>query len=277
MRQSVSSIMNQKNAFQALTSLAPHWLKSNAVAGKILKHGSAALTQLGTRHLLYDNEVSIVSGLLARLNKPASLKDIHQLQDECRHLFPSQKFLYYSSRELVLYPLVRLLKPRHIVETGCAWGGSAAYLLAALQKNGSGHLVSIDLPAGDTVQHKAMGISEAQIGQLIPQDLRGAWTLIVGDARVHLPKILAETDAEIFIHDSLHTATHQAFEYETARSLMREKSILASDDIRWNDSFFSFIRLHGLRAYAPLGNKNFGITLNDFDSEEKKCGLFREG
>jgi hypothetical protein len=82
-------------------------------------------------------------------------------------------------------------------------------------------------------------------------------------------------DADIFIHDSLHTTTHQTFEYETARSLMRNNTVIASDDIRANDSFPNFLRLHNLRGYAPLRQTNFGITVNQFDPYEIECGLFR--
>jgi hypothetical protein len=160
-------------------------------------------------------------------------------------------------------------------QTGCSWGGSAAFLLAALHKNAHGCLVSIDLPASETVQMKEVGVRNSDIGALIPSTLRSRWNLIIGDARSCLPKLLTETDADIFIHDSLHTTPHQAFDYETARSLMKNNTVIASDDIRWNDSFPNFLKLHNLRGYAPLSNRNFGITVNQFDPYDIKCGLFR--
>ena len=120
-----------------------------------------------------------------------------------------------------------------------------------------------------------MNTRKEDIGALIPDDLRESWDLVVGDARTALPKIFAAQSVDLFIHDSLHTATHQMFEYEVARSLMEEGAIIASDDTRWNASFVVFLKLHRLAGYAPLGNKNFGITVNHFDSYETTQGLFR--
>jgi hypothetical protein len=265
----------QKNFLQSLTPALPHWLKSSAVVGEGLKLGSSAGARLGLRRLLYASEAEIVLKILAALGRPSSAREVKDYQGECKSLFSPEQRLYFSSRELVLYPLVRILKPKTVVETGCAWGGSAAYLLAALQKNDSGTLISIDLPASDTIQHKEMGIREGEIGALIPAELRNRWKLVVGDARVWLPRVLVENEADIFIHDSLHTATHQAFEYQTARSLMKKDAVIASDDIRWNDSFPSFLRLHRLTGFAPLGDKNFGITVNAFVADEIQYGLFR--
>lgn len=45
----------------------------------------------------------------------------------------------------VLYALVRILKPSHVVEIGSLRGCSTAHLATALQVNGSGHLTAVDL------------------------------------------------------------------------------------------------------------------------------------
>jgi hypothetical protein len=45
-----------------------------------------------------------------------------------------------------IYAVVRILKPRAMVETGVANGKSSALILRALERNGSGRLYSVDLP-----------------------------------------------------------------------------------------------------------------------------------
>lgn len=250
-------------------------IKSNWLVNNALKVGCAITGSIIKSGLVYEETNSVVASILKAKNITVSEEEIRSYQEEIKTFFTPEQRLWCGDRHYILHPLIRILKPKVVVETGCAWGGSAAFILASLQKNGSGQLISIDVPASTVSQAKFMGIKEDQIGALIPESLRKNWKLVVGDARVMLPKVLAEVDADIFIHDSLHTTTHQAFEYVTARSLMRDNTIIASDDIRWNDAFRSFLKLHHLRGYAPLKEKNFGITVNSYGAYEKENTLFR--
>ncbi len=267
--------MNQKNLFQKITTAIPQRLKSGRITNGLLRFTSTALIRMGFSRIRYNDADQIVKTLLKSKSITAPLDDIRKLQEECRTLFEPEQRLQASPRESILYPFIRITKPHVVLETGCAWGGTAAFILAALKKNDSGKLISIDLPAAETVQMKHAGIKKSAIGALIPAALKDRWDLAVGDSRLLLPKILAEQSADILIHDSLHTTTHQTFEYEVARSLMKEGTIIASDDIRWNNSFAFFLGLHNLVGYAPLENKNFGVTVNAFDPYEKEMGLFR--
>lgn len=45
----------------------------------------------------------------------------------------------------LLYALVRLLKPQHILEIGTYEGGSVTHMAAAVAKNGSGHIITVDI------------------------------------------------------------------------------------------------------------------------------------
>jgi len=51
-----------------------------------------------------------------------------------------------AAEGLVLYGLVRALRPKYVVETGIATGVSTSFVCAALIENGFGNLYSIDLP-----------------------------------------------------------------------------------------------------------------------------------
>ena len=67
---------------------------------------------------------------------------------------------------IVLYGLVRALRPEFVVETGIATGVSTSFISAALIENGAGRLYSIDLPSeeaanrvypdGRGLQHSAL-------------------------------------------------------------------------------------------------------------------------
>ena len=88
-----------------------------------------------------------------------------------------------------LYAIMRTLKPRVAVETGVANGFSTAFALLALERNGEGHLYSVDFPrevGRDADEGFYQGIGKAGIppestsGWLIPEHLRGRWTLRLG-------------------------------------------------------------------------------------------------
>lgn len=173
---------------------------------------------------------------------------------------------------IMLYALVRELKPKVIVETGTAAGSGTALLLAAAFKNGNGRVISLDIPPKDGVLTMGSTVERKDIGYLIPEFLRQAWHYQEGDAKVTLPRILAEQDVGMFIHDSLHTRTHMAFEYAVARALMRHKTLIASDDILSNNAFDAFLATHRLTGYVQINYPNTGFVANLFDDEERSVG-----
>ena len=66
---------------------------------------------------------------------------------------------------------------------------------------------------------------------MIPWTDRDRWTLRVGDSRGVLTAVLSETGPlDIFLHDSLHTVTHQLWEYEQGWAALRSGGLLLSDN-----------------------------------------------
>jgi predicted O-methyltransferase YrrM len=171
------------------------------------------------------------------------------------------------------YGLIRELKPSIVVETGTSSGDSACLILAALNKNTNGKLISINLPAVAGQLTMDTTVKPSDVGCMIPEKYRDRWEYICGDAKEFLPKILTQNRADIFIHDSLHTRTHMLYELNVARALLPEGGIIISDDVLWNKAFVSFLESHNLHGIACESNPNLAITVNSFDDYEKSIGL----
>lgn len=121
---------------------------------------------------------------------------------------------------LAWYAIVRIVRPRTIVETGVYDGLGSIALLRALERNATegaeGTLLSFDI--GD------------RAGWLIPDFLRPRFRLIAGDAKETLPRVLAGQAVDLMIHDSLHRFEHETFEFETALEHAAPTILLVSDD-----------------------------------------------
>lgn len=152
----------------------------------------------------------------------------------------------------LLYGLVRHLQPEHVVETGVCNGASTAVLLQALEDNGAGSLVSIDLPdfVGDREPGAELweGKGQAKIpegrepGWMIPDRLRHRWRLVRGPSQEELEPVLEELRTiGMFVHDSEHSYECMTYEFETAYPRLCEGGILVSDDVTWNDAFIDFV------------------------------------
>jgi SAM-dependent methyltransferase len=134
-----------------------------------------------------------------------------------------------------IWCLVAHLQAETVVETGVAHGLTSRVILEGLNRNGKGHLWSIDLPAVDSALH-------SEIGMAVPRDMRSPWTYVQGTARERLPDVLSELGAlDLFIHDSLHTGRNQRFELESAWAALRPGGVAVIDDIDHSLAFRTFI------------------------------------
>ena len=127
------------------------------------------------------------------------------------------------------------LRPEIVVETGVAHGLTSRVILEGLNRNGKGHLWSVDLPAVDSALH-------SEIGMAVPESLRSRWSYVPGTARDRLPGVLAVLGAiDLFIHDSIHTGRNQRFELEHAWAALRPGGAAVIDDIDHSLAFQSFV------------------------------------
>ncbi len=153
---------------------------------------------------------------------------------------------------LFLYWLVRRLKPKTIVQTGVCNGLSSAFMMLALVKNGpDGKLYVIDLPAIFDPRDPAWTVANKVYGVVIPEGKASGWMVpdayrdrldvLIGDARLLLPKVVDELDSiDMFYHDSDHTYAHMMFEFREARRKLRPGGLIVADDISWNASLWEF-------------------------------------
>ena len=133
-------------------------------------------------------------------------------------------------RRLGWYALVRLTRPRLVVETGTDKGLGSLALARALQRNGQGRLVTIDI--------------NPDAGQLL-HGFPGPWELRIGDSL----QILRDLDepVDMFIHDSLHSREHEASELGAIESRLAEGSIALSDNSHVTDVLPTWAEAHQQR------------------------------
>lgn len=133
-----------------------------------------------------------------------------------------------------IWCLTRHLRPAKVVETGVAHGMTSRFILEALERNGAGHLWSVDYPPLDEAYHE-------QIGVAVPADKRARWSYIRGSSRLRLPPLLAELkEIDLFIHDSLHSEANVCFELERSWAALRRGGAIVVDDIDSNWGFHLF-------------------------------------
>jgi hypothetical protein len=158
----------------------------------------------------------------------------------------------FAFERVLLYVLVRHLRPDACLETGVFYGGNTAFLLAGLDRNSHGKLVSIDLPdsvirggegAGTHARHPLVGDSELYDGALtpgfiVPEYLKARWELVLGDSLVEIPQRPETFD--LYLHDSDHSMGFVQNEMARAHERLSSTATMVVDDIDWSNGFFAF-------------------------------------
>lgn len=168
-----------------------------------------------------------------------------------------------NSGQLIVYSVVRCLRPDLVVETGVASGISSYFILLALQRNNNGRLISVDLPNltnrngyvnEDGVIDTVYTPPDRGPGWVVPENLRARWQLELGRSMDILPKLAISPD--IFLHDSDHSYNNMMNEFIWARD--SGATAILSDDIQWNSAWLDFVRSSKLR-HAEVSH--LGISL----------------
>lgn len=143
---------------------------------------------------------------------------------------------YYAQfpAPIELYALVRLTRPRILVESGVASGVSSAFMLLGTRANSLGTLHSIDLPVlrsrirGNESWAIPQGLSS---GWAIPPDVRDGWDLRLGRSEDLLRPLLDEVGTlDFYCHDSPVDVEHFEFEMKAIRQHLKPGSVVVSDN-----------------------------------------------
>jgi hypothetical protein len=160
--------------------------------------------------------------------------------------------------------LTRHLRPENVVETGVAHGVTSRFILEALERNGRGHLSSVDLAPVEKDW-------QAQVGAAVGERQRRRWTYIEGPSRLRLPKLLARIgEIDLFIHDSLHSERNVRFELDRAWAALRPGGALVVDDVDANWGFRSFTQTFSGHQFLTCEAEPLRPDLRRFN----KKGLF---
>jgi len=136
-----------------------------------------------------------------------------------------------------IWCLTRHLRPRNVVETGVAHGVTSRFVLEALERNGRGHLWSIDLPPIERFW-------QSQVGVAVGDRYADRWSYIKGSSRLLLPKLLSQLgEIDLFIHDSMHSEHNVRFELDRAWAYVKPGGSLVVDDVDANWGFRSFTQI----------------------------------
>ena len=145
------------------------------------------------------------------------------------------------------YALVRLLQPENVVETGTDKGLGTCVLAAALFRNGHGRVTTIDI--------------NPSAGSMITAPYTDRVDLRIGDS-ITVLSLLDRVD--FFLHDSDHSAAHEAAELAAISPRLTEDALVLSDNAhstgelpRWaeanNRSFAFFAEQPAAHWYAGGG------------------------
>lgn len=189
-----------------------------------------------------------------------------------------------------LYGFVRRLAelmppPLMLVETGVQEGNSAAIMLLGLADSGvPGRLWSVD-KADAVYKVGSLGIVADDrkgptigTGEMVPERLRGRWSLAIGDAKDVLADVLDDAGPlALFHHDSLHTPEHMAFEFGAAWPRLRPGGVLAADDALWTRALDDLAARENVHAHYAQNTRHLGAGGFVVKGETTRAVLARLG
>ncbi len=135
----------------------------------------------------------------------------------------------------LIYFLIRLKKPKTIVETGVAAGFSTQTILSAINKNGHGFLFSSDFP------YFRIKDPERYIGCIVDQKLKDNWRLYIKGDKRNIQEIMSKIDKVDFLHyDSDKSYSGRKYVFNILKSKLDSDYIIMMDDIQDNAFFKNY-------------------------------------
>ena len=210
------------------------------------------------------------------------IKTVREKWGFCKGIFsmptvPSVDWFAYE--RVLIYILIRHLRPSCVLETGVYYGGNSAFALRAIDRNKSGQMISIDFPDSEIrlkgssePRHSLVGETEnydslLRPGFMVPPELKKSWELIEGDSLQVIPRLSDSFD--FYIHDSDHSMPFLTKELSVVWSKLTANALILVDDIDWSNAFFAFCVKH--RLFPLL------MTDNGKDNLRVRTGIVLRG
>lgn len=144
----------------------------------------------------------------------------------------------------LLYLVVRALRPQRVVETGVGPGYSTAWILAGLEANGTGELLS--LGPGSHVG-RAAGVGPISVGSFVPPSLRRRWTLVLGHAEDRFTALLSpDHGTDLVFVDRGPDVERSRFELHHAWQALGPNGLLLAHHAGTNPAWVDLCRAQGL-------------------------------
>jgi predicted O-methyltransferase YrrM len=131
-------------------------------------------------------------------------------------------------RRLGWYAMMRICKPKVVIETGVDKGLGAVLLCAALLRNRE---------EGFPGRYYGTDINPAA-GYLLTGSYKEVGEILYGDSIESLTRFQEKID--LFINDSDHSTEYEYREYQTIRPLLKEDSVILSDNAECSDKLAQF-------------------------------------
>ncbi len=162
-----------------------------------------------------------IGDAVAAIHEAARDRDLESQVLEAIERSPRRRTMDRSvrlGRRLGWYALVRLLKPEHVVETGTDKGLGACVLAAAVLRNGSGRVTTIDV--------------NPESGTLVTGPYSAVVDRRIGDSVATLASL---GTVDLFIHDSDHSPEHEMRELLAVAPRLSASALVLSDNSHVTD------------------------------------------
>lgn len=180
-------------------------------------------------------DIKVVTGYFDELEQDAALRQhIERATRQSDWGFMADSTPLFG-RRIGWYALVRMLRPKVVVETGVDKGLGACLLAAALKRNSeegfAGHYYGTDI--------------NPLAGYLLASDYAPFGTMLYGDSIESLQRF--EDEIDLFINDSDHSATYEAEEYRVVTDKLAPGALILGDNAHCTDKLLEFSLSSGRR------------------------------
>ena len=221
--------------------LTSHLLVSKLISSLFRKFTSPSIADFVSSGEIYLQPAKFLVGNFPQLDVNVFNQyedEYHLIVDEITHLYESNNNLtLYAPKDwkiesmtgLVIYSLIRHLRPSNVMETGVANGHSTFIILSALAKNNFGTLHSIDTTksCGSLLQSNHL-LKRWRLHVLTPP-----YEYSFKDILSQIPML------DMFFHDSDHSYHWMSHEFSTTLARLNSSSVILSDDVDLNYAFLN--------------------------------------